>query len=151
MSPQDARMHRLEITRIFDAPRERVWRAWTEPSTMARWLHPDGLRTPAETVSVDLRVGGVFRFTMIDSVGTAFTSGGEYLELREPELLRCTWGSPDASVAEIEVLLTEMEQMHTRMRFVLRADAHADDAHSMKTGWREAISELGREMGEIHG
>ncbi|WP_410583893.1 SRPBCC domain-containing protein, partial [Bacillus sp. SIMBA_005] len=30
----------LEITRVFDAPRERVWRAWTEPSVMARWLHP---------------------------------------------------------------------------------------------------------------
>lgn len=52
----------LEITRVFDAPRDRVWRAWTQPAAMARWLHPHGLRTPEESVFVDLRVGGCFRF-----------------------------------------------------------------------------------------
>lgn len=142
----------LQITRVFDAPRDRVWRAWTQPAVMARWLHPHGLRTPEESVFVDLRVGGCFRFSMVDEAGTSHSSGGEYLEVREPGLLRCTWGAPDEPVAEIEVRLTKIAGGRTEMVFRLRG--HVEDTgqvDSVWTGWREAIAELDREMGGAHG
>lgn len=152
MSGRGAGPRELEISRTFDATPERLWKAWTDPTVMARWLHPHGLRTPEETVSVDLRVGGVFRFSMIDQAGASFESGGEYLELREPEFLRCTWGAPDAPVAEIEVRLAPVDGGRTQMTFRLLG-AVDDTGHedSVWTGWREAIAELMAEMGEAHG
>lgn len=142
----------LEISRIFDAPPARLWKAWTDPAVMARWLHPHGLHTPEETVAVDLRVGGAFLFSMVDQDGEVFASGGEYLELREPEVLRCTWGAPGAPVAEIEVRLAPLDGGRTAMTFRLRGtadDTGRDD--SVWTGWREAIAELMKEMGEADG
>ena len=52
------------ITRIFEAPRERVWREWTEPERFADWFGgPDG-EVPPSTVSMDVRVGGLWKATM---------------------------------------------------------------------------------------
>ena len=52
------------ITRIFEAPRERVWSEWTEPDRFADWFGgPDG-EVPLSTVSMDVRVGGVWKATM---------------------------------------------------------------------------------------
>ena len=48
------------ITRVFDAPREQVFRAWTEPQHFKRWWGPKGFTTPACTI--DLRPGGSHRF-----------------------------------------------------------------------------------------
>lgn len=152
MTDRTARERELEIRRIFDAPRDRVWRAWTQPPVMARWLHPHGLRTPEESVTVDLRVGGRFRFSMVDAAGAVHASGGEYLEVREHEILRCTWGAPEAPVAELEVRLAEIGPERTEMIF--RLHGHRDDTgdgDSVWTGWREAIAELDEEMGEAHG
>ncbi|MGO1912232.1 MAG: SRPBCC family protein, partial [Corynebacterium sp.] len=52
------------INRTFDAPRELVWRAWTEEKELAQWFRPMGVTT--ESVSVDLRVGGRYRYTMVN-------------------------------------------------------------------------------------
>jgi uncharacterized protein YndB with AHSA1/START domain len=48
------------ITRVFDAPRDVIWRAWTDPDEAAHWWHPRGVRTPRDSVRVDLRVGGSY-------------------------------------------------------------------------------------------
>ena len=62
------------ITRIFDAPRERVFRAWTDPDEVAAWFGPEHFDTPRERIRIDLRVGGRFhdhgaktRMTLSDS------------------------------------------------------------------------------------
>jgi uncharacterized protein YndB with AHSA1/START domain len=103
-------------------------------------------------VVVDLRVGGRFRYSMVDEAGLAYASGGEYLEIREPELLRCTWGAPEAPVAELDVRLAEIAPGRTEMIFRLRG--HEDDTgddDSVWTGWREAIAALEGELGGADG
>jgi uncharacterized protein YndB with AHSA1/START domain len=64
------------ITRVFDAPRELVWRAWTDPEHMSRWFGPHGFTTPLATVTMDVRPGGTFEFTMVsDDDGNEIPSG----------------------------------------------------------------------------
>ncbi|HEX9808116.1 MAG TPA: SRPBCC domain-containing protein, partial [Alphaproteobacteria bacterium] len=48
----------ITITRVFDAPRELVWKAWTEPETFKQWWGPKGYTTPS--CRIDFRVGGVY-------------------------------------------------------------------------------------------
>ncbi|WP_366933904.1 SRPBCC family protein [Brevibacterium renqingii] len=58
---------------------------------MARWFHPEGLQTPRETVSVDLRVGGTYTYTMrIEETGQEFPTAGRYLRIDPPVRLDFT-------------------------------------------------------------
>ena len=56
----------ISITRVFNAPREQVWRAWTEPERLAQWWGKRGWSTPVESVELDVRPGGVFRLNSIN-------------------------------------------------------------------------------------
>ena len=88
------------ITRVFDAPRELVWKAWTDPDQVARWFGPAGISTPRSTITMDVRPGGTFELTMVgDADGTEYPSGGTFLEVDEPE--RLVWRDRD-----IDLLVT---------------------------------------------
>jgi uncharacterized protein YndB with AHSA1/START domain len=83
------------ITRVFDASRELVFKAWTDPAHVALWFGPLGYRTPVSGISLDVRPGGSWRATMIsDSDGSEHPVGGVYLEVVEPERLVFTGGRP---------------------------------------------------------
>ncbi len=74
---------KIVISRILDAPREFVWKCWTEPEEIARWWGPEGFTAP--NVKVDLRVGGKYVFCMHGPKGTQFDkdmySAGDYIEI----------------------------------------------------------------------
>jgi uncharacterized protein YndB with AHSA1/START domain len=71
------------VTHIFDAPRETVFRAWTEPEMLAQWFAPEPLTVPR--AEVDLRPGGHYTLVMRDPDGNEFTSTGVYREVVAPE------------------------------------------------------------------
>jgi uncharacterized protein YndB with AHSA1/START domain len=77
------------ITRIFDAPRAQVFRAWTDPAQVAAWYGPAHMEAPPERVNIDLRVGGRWELTMVprEGDGREFAIGYDILELVEPELI----------------------------------------------------------------
>ena len=54
------------ITRVFDAPRDLVWQAWTTEADAAEWWHPRGIEIKPGSVSVDARVGGRYAYTMVN-------------------------------------------------------------------------------------
>ncbi|WP_098730735.1 SRPBCC family protein [Brevibacterium epidermidis] len=138
------------IVREFAAPRARVWEAWTNPDVMARWFHPETLVTPRESVSVDLRVGGEYTYTMrIPDTGQEFPTAGKYPHIDEPARLDFTWGSPGDvdNAPRMSVALEEIDADHTRMNFTLiglpndsGSDASAYD------GWSSAFNELDTEL-----
>jgi uncharacterized protein YndB with AHSA1/START domain len=66
----------LRITHVFDATREQVFDAWTDPDQVARWWAPDGFEIPRDSVTIEPRVGGRFHLTMVA------TSGAEQHPLR---------------------------------------------------------------------
>ena len=138
------------IVREFAAPRARVWEAWTSPDVMARWFHPETLVTPRESVSVDLRVGGEYTYTMrIPDTGQEFPTAGKYLRIDEPDRLDFTWGSPGEvdEAPRVSIELDELDAGRTRMTFTLTGlpgDSGSDE--SVYDGWSSAFSELDTEL-----
>ena len=118
----------ITITRVLDAPRELVWKAWTEPDQLARWWGPPGWSTPRETITAELRPGGTFRVTSVsDEDGTEMTVVGVYREVVEPERLvleepaEDSWHEGAVSVATF----TDVGDGRTEM--VVRATIHTTD------------------------
>jgi uncharacterized protein YndB with AHSA1/START domain len=78
----------ITITRVFDAPRELVFQAWTDPDHLARWFGPAGFEIPRDSVHIEPRVGGRITLRMVQpGSGHQFDLDYEILELVEPELL----------------------------------------------------------------
>ena len=78
----------ISITRVFDAPRERVWREWTEPERFADWFGGPESEVPLSSVSMDVTTGGAWRATMFSGPDRRESRwSGEYQEVVEPERL----------------------------------------------------------------
>ena len=87
-TPVTASDREVLITHVFDAPRERVFKAWTDPDEVAAWFGPAQMDTPRELIRIDLRIGGRYELTMVrPDGGGEFAIGYEIVELVEPELL----------------------------------------------------------------
>src|SRR5512143_289293 len=76
------------ITRVFEAPRELVWKAWTECERLIRWWGPKGFTTPF--CKTDLHVGGVYVNCMRSPDGKDYWSTGIYREIVPPKRIVCT-------------------------------------------------------------
>ena len=76
------------ITRVFDAPKAAVYKAWTTPEYIARWWGGD--RGVVDSVEVDLRVGGAWRYVMTANAGFEVTFYGEYREIVTDERIVAT-------------------------------------------------------------
>jgi len=85
--PEAVKAREVTVTRVFDAPREVVWKAWTEPEQLARWWGPHGWSTAPGDVEMDVRPGGGFRVSSVSVDGGAMTTEGVYREVVEPERL----------------------------------------------------------------
>jgi uncharacterized protein YndB with AHSA1/START domain len=81
--------YELAISRVFDAPRELVYRAFTDPDQLAQWFGPVGFVVPRDTVAVDARVGGYQRFVMISADDKSVRSpvDATFTDVVENELL----------------------------------------------------------------
>jgi uncharacterized protein YndB with AHSA1/START domain len=75
----------IVLTRRFDAPRELVWRAWTELEHVTRWWGPDGFTTTF--AEFEVRQGGVWRFVMHGPDGTDYPNHMRFVEVAQPERL----------------------------------------------------------------
>ncbi|HEY3812666.1 MAG TPA: SRPBCC domain-containing protein [Caulobacteraceae bacterium] len=84
----DARDREILLVRVFDAPRELVFRAWTDPKMLGQWWGPRGFSNPV--CEADARVGGKWRIVMRGPDGNDYPHGGEYLEVVPPEKLVMT-------------------------------------------------------------
>jgi uncharacterized protein YndB with AHSA1/START domain len=136
------------ITRLFDAPRDLVFQAWTDPAHLARWFGPQGCTTPRDTVSTDVRPGGEWRATMIrDDNGQEYPTGGVYREVDEPSRLAFTWADPTAPVGSpaeslVSIELTEREGK-TEMTFRQIGFRTAEERDGVHGGWSSGFDKLG--------
>ena len=99
----------IEISRTFQAPRERVWKAWTDPDELAVWWGRRGWSARREEITMDVRPGGAFRVVSVnDADGREMVNEGVYREVVEPERL---------SFGETTVTFTDLGDGRTRMDF----------------------------------
>jgi len=124
----------IEITRTFDAPRERVWAAWTRPEELVRWWGKRGWTAQAGTIVMDVRPGGSFKVvTVHDGDGRTMTSEGVYREVVEPERL---------SFGDSTVTFTDLGDGRTRMDF--RTSTRMDE--TAIGGFNSALDRLEEEL-----
>jgi len=137
----------LRLTRTLAAPRERVFRAWTEPEELRRWFGPDGYATPS--AEVDLRVGGKYRLGMRKLPdGEVFYLVGTFREVRPPERLVYTWvweGSPEMGETLITVeFRTRGKVTEVRLTHELFPTAKVRDDH--EKGWGSCLDKLAKAL-----
>jgi uncharacterized protein YndB with AHSA1/START domain len=128
----------LTLTRVFDAPRERVWREWTEPERFADWFGGTQSEMPLSTVSMDVRPGGWWRATMFSGAGRHESRWtGQYREVAEPERLVFTiTDRPDEDVYDlVTVVLTDLGDGRTEMFFEQRGHMRPEEYDRAKRGW----------------
>jgi uncharacterized protein YndB with AHSA1/START domain len=135
------------ITRTFDAPRERVFRAWTDPAELAAWYGPEQFDTPRERIAIDLRIGGRYELTMVQrDSGAEFPARYEIVELVEPELLVLRsdpmpeMGMPDPIVTRVE-----LEDLGGRTRMTL-TDGPYPEGIPAEEGWVSSFEKLAKHV-----
>src|SRR5262249_6113135 len=95
----------IVITRVIDAPQERVFQAWTDPKQITRWLSPGGCQN--DTLELDIRRGGRYRFVYIAPDGTRYETRMVFLRIEAPRLLEIEHGSDiDDDPARFSVTVT---------------------------------------------
>jgi uncharacterized protein YndB with AHSA1/START domain len=117
----------ITYTRVYEAPRELVWRAWTEPERLAQWWGPRGWNTKPEDVTIELAPGGLFRVSSTADDGREMTNEARYREIVPPEKLVIEESAEDAwhEGAHTVVTLTDLGDGRTEM--TMRATVHTTD------------------------
>jgi len=134
----------LEIKRFINAPRERVYAAWTDPEQLKQWWGPKRMRT--QSLAFDPRVGGKYRWTLVDEKDEEMTVFGEYRELVPGKKIVFTWQWDDDeawtnrnSIVTVELSDhdggTELRLTHEQLPSVESRDRHDE-------GWNVVIDRL---------
>lgn len=144
----------VTITRTFDAPRELVFKAWTDPEIMAKWWGPKGVTNP--TCEIDAKVGGRIRIVMLAGkelgplAGQRWPMKGIFKEVKPPERLVFVNQAVDEDdnilIDALTTVTFEEENGKTKMTMKTAAKGVSTQApkmlEGMETGWRQSFDKL---------
>jgi uncharacterized protein YndB with AHSA1/START domain len=146
--PASVTDHELVIERVFNAPRNLVWAAWTDPKHSLKWMGPVGV--PAIDVQSDLRVGGKWQLTLqrADN-GQKLPQGGVYREIVPNERLVYTF-EWDGDGAEMLITITFADAGVGKTRMVFRQSNMASQAEveGHRVGWSSTFDRLEAQFAE---
>ena len=103
----------IVTTRIFNFPRQLVWKAWTDPDHLKKWWGPNGFTNTFHIF--DFKVGGRWIFTMHGPEKGNYQNECTFLVIREPELL--IWDRQSKPLFQVEVVFNEIDKDKTRVTF----------------------------------
>lgn len=140
--------HSLSLRRIFDAPRDLIWRAWSQPEMLVAWLGPP--EWPAVSTEQDLRPGGAWRACLRSTAeGRVLWQGGVYREVVPPARLVFTfkWDSDDhEDGVPVETLITvdfaELPDGRTQMDFTQIGLKSEESRAGHRHGWMGTFDRL---------
>jgi uncharacterized protein YndB with AHSA1/START domain len=140
--------HELVIERIFDAPRELVFKAWTDPARLRQWWGPKNFTNPV--CEIDVRPGGAIRIDMRAPDGVVYPMAGVFKEIAPPERLVFTSVALDKSENPMFEILNTVTFAETggQTRLTLRATVlsatpqAAPHLAGMQQGWRQSLDRL---------
>ena len=146
----------LVIERIFEAPRELVWKTWTEPERVKRWWGPKGFTAPV--CKVDLRVGGVYLYCMRSPEGKDYWSTGVYREIvpferivstdsfadEKGDVVRATYYglSPEFPLEMLLTVTFEEHQGKTKLTLRHLGIPPGLELDSTQAGWSQSFDKL---------
>jgi uncharacterized protein YndB with AHSA1/START domain len=136
----------VEVTRIFDAPREQVFQAWIDPDQITRWWGPEHFVVPRDSVNVDVRTGGRFDLTMIHPNGQEYPVRQEIVEASPPALLVMLHEAvPEHGLLEAIETRVEFheEDGGTRVR-VTGGPYSAEMGPNAQQGWEQQLEKMAR-------
>jgi len=142
----------LHLTREFDAPRDLVWKAMTDPALMSRWWGPRRYQTVVDTM--DVRPGGKWRMRNIAADGGEHAFRGEYREIVPPERIVMTFEyEPLPGHISVETMtLTERDGrtlLTVRDQFSSKEDLEGMVNSGMESGARETYERLDELLAEL--
>ena len=140
MATKQGTENALIIERTFDAPRELVFKAWTEPEHVLQWLGPK------DFTAIEFRMddaGGTWASRMRGPDGKEYANGGRVLELREPECLRFTFKWDDGGSEETTITI-HLEEVgaKTTMTFHQATFETTESRDGHRGGWSESFDKL---------
>ncbi len=150
-------VERMVITRVFDAPRELVWKAWTDPNYVMQWWGPKGFTAPA--CKMDFRVGGKFSCCMRSPDGQEFWNGGEYHEIVPYEKIVSSMYFSDAKGNKVEpaeygieheaiegaydtTLFEDLGNGQTKLTFIGNEPMEDATKSGQVEGWKEILDKV---------
>ena len=157
MAQTDEPKRELTITRMFDAPRDRVWKAWTDPKVVARWWGPNGVTNP--TCEVDARPGGRIKIVMLAGKelgpleGMEWPMVGTLEEVKPQSRLVMVSGAVDEAQdifleSRITVELSDLGgktrvEVHIVVTKINKTERASWALKGMEAGWTQSIDKLG--------
>ena len=142
----------LVITRVFDAPRELVFKAWTDPEHLVRWMGPRGFKSTVERS--ELRPGGGYRIHMLGPGGEDHWTQGIFREIVEPErlVMAGSWADAQGNPTSPETLLTlTFEEYEGKTRLSLHQavfeSVTSRDEH--RGGWSSSLDRLAEYLATV--
>jgi len=142
----------LVLTRVYDAPRELVFRTWTDPKHMARWWGPKHFTNRVE--QMDVRPGGAWRIVMCGPDGAEHPAQGVYREIVPPERLVFTNDAVDKDgnviIAGFTTVTFDDQNGKTKLTLETRGTAKvayaAQYLQGMEMGWTQSLDRLGESL-----
>lgn len=136
------------ITTTYDAPRDLVWRAYTEPDLIKQWWGPRELTT--EIDQMDVKTGGIWRFVQKDPDGKEFAFRGVFHSLAKPELIIQTfeWEGMPGHVS-LQVAHLDEKDGKTTVRAVAVFETVEDRDGMIQTGMERGVNEGAERMAEL--
>jgi uncharacterized protein YndB with AHSA1/START domain len=136
----------IEITRVFDAPRDAVWREWTEPERFADWFGGSEGEVPLSSVSMDVRPEGEWQLKMHAQRGEIDWEG-KYLEVAPPERLVFTiTDQPEEGAHVCTVVFVDLGDGRTEMRFEQRGPMPPEQVEAAGKGWSSFFDRIAERL-----
>lgn len=132
------------ITRSFAAPREIVWKFWTEPERLTQWFGPTGVHTPLERIDLELREGGTWYLGMTDDAsGEIYPLSATFLKIEEPEYLELHIATASQGEIENVVLRIQFHDHGDSTRMTLHQGPFTPENRDLTIeGWEQSFEKL---------
>lgn len=137
-------MSDLTLTRIFDAPRDLVFKAWTDSAMMSRWFFPGDMVCHA---SCDFRVGGSYRLEIQDRDGNQYPHHGEYRDIVDQQRISFTWTSKSVQDSLVTLDFEDLDGQ-TRLTLVHQHLVEPAQRENHNQGWQSCLANLDRFLQE---
>lgn len=154
-------LNELVITRVFDAPRELVWKAWSEPEHFRKWWGPKDFACPV--CKIDFQVGGQYLFCMRSKEEQEYWSTGNYKEIITNEkivfshsfadengnIVPATYYGFEDFILEMEITVTfhDFDGIPGKTEMILKqVGMPISHLEGMDSGWNESFDKLGESL-----